>query len=123
MTYYNAELVFLGDCNAHHNLWLSSSKTDHAGISAHSFALTQDLKQLVDQPTRIPDISSQAPPLLDFLLTTHPQGYQVVVGAPLGSSDPCLISAKPPQAKPPRPTVIHMSLIGGGILFQHLVAA
>ncbi|RVE41143.1 hypothetical protein evm_014206 [Chilo suppressalis] len=102
----NAELVFLGDFNAHHNLWLSSSKTDHAGISAHAFALTHDLKQLVDQPTRIPDIPSQAPSLLDLLLTTHPQGYQVVVRAPLGSSDHCLISAKAPQAKPPRPAVV-----------------
>ncbi|RVE48375.1 hypothetical protein evm_006936 [Chilo suppressalis] len=102
----NAELVFLGDFNAHHNLWLSSSKTDHAGISAHTFALTHDLKQLVDQPTRIPDIPSQAPSLLDLLLTTHPQGYQVVVRAPLGSSDHCLISAKAPQAKPPRPAVV-----------------
>ncbi|RVE44225.1 hypothetical protein evm_011124 [Chilo suppressalis] len=102
----NAELVFLGDFNAHHNLWLSSSKTDHAGISAHTFALTHDLKHLVDQPTRIPDIPSQAPSLLDLLLTTHPQGYQVVVRAPLGSSDHCLISAKAPQAKPPRPAVV-----------------
>ncbi|RVE42721.1 hypothetical protein evm_012633 [Chilo suppressalis] len=102
----NAELVFLGDFNAHHNLWLSSSKTDHAGISAHAFALTHDLKQLVDQLTRIPDIPSQAPSLLDLLLTTHPQGYQVVVRAPLGSSDHCLISAKAPQVKPPRPAVV-----------------
>ncbi|RVE42490.1 hypothetical protein evm_012862 [Chilo suppressalis] len=30
------------------------------------------------KPTRFPDIPSQAPSLLDFLLTTHPQGYQVM---------------------------------------------
>ncbi|CAH0404519.1 unnamed protein product [Chilo suppressalis] len=102
----NAELVFLGDFNAHHGLWLGSSKTDHAGISAHAFALTHDLTQLVDQPTRIPDIASQAPSLLDLLLTTHPQEYQIVVRAPLGSSDHCLISVKVPQAKTPRPLVV-----------------
>lgn len=98
----HAELVFLGDFNAHHSLWLSSSKTDHAGISAHAFALTHDLSQLVDQPTRIPDIASHTPSLLDLLLTTHPEGYQVEVRAPLGSSDHCLISSKVPQAKPPQ---------------------
>ncbi|CAH0397242.1 unnamed protein product [Chilo suppressalis] len=102
----NAELVFLGDFNAHHGLWLGSSKTDHAGISAHAFALTHDLTQLVDQPTRIPDIASQAPSLLDLLLTTHPQEYQIVVRAPLDSSDHCLISVKVPQAKTPRPLVV-----------------
>ncbi|RVE49963.1 hypothetical protein evm_005431 [Chilo suppressalis] len=93
----NAELVFLGDFNAHHNLWLSSLKTDHAWISAHAFAFKHDLKQLVDQPTRIPDISSQAPSTLGLLHTTHPQGYQVVVTAPLGSLDHSLVSAKAPQ--------------------------
>lgn len=101
----NAEVVFLGDFNAHHSLWLSSSKTDHAGNTAHAFSLTHDLTQLVEQPTRIPDIASQAPSLLDLLLTTHPDGYRVEVRAPLGSSDHCLISSKVPQTKPPQATV------------------
>ncbi|XP_026320838.1 uncharacterized protein LOC113230944 [Hyposmocoma kahamanoa] len=91
-----AELVFLGDFNAHHELWLSSSKTDHAGRTAHAFALTHDLTQLVNQPTRIPDIVGHAPSLLDLLLTNRPAGYRVEVRAPLGSSDHCLVSSKVP---------------------------
>ncbi|RVE50734.1 hypothetical protein evm_004644 [Chilo suppressalis] len=73
-------------------LWFSSSKkTDHAGISAHAFDLPHDLKQLVDKPTRISDISSQAPSMLNLLLTTYLQAYRVVIRAPLGSLDHCLI--------------------------------
>lgn len=100
-----AELVFLGDFNAHHELWLSSSKTDHAGRTAHAFALTHDLTQLVNQPTRIPDVVGHAPSLLDLLLTSRPAGYRVEVRAPLGSSDHCLVSSKVPLAPVPPPVV------------------
>ncbi|CAH0401767.1 unnamed protein product [Chilo suppressalis] len=102
----NAELVLLGDFNAHLGLWLGSSKTDDAVISAHAFALVHNLTQLVDQPPRIPDIASQAPSLLNLLLRTHPQEYRVMVRAPLGPTDHCLISAKVPQVKTPRPLVV-----------------
>lgn len=104
--FLNAEMVFLGDFNAHHESWLGSSKTDHAGRTAHAFALTQDLTQLVHQPTRVPDIVGQTPSLLDLLLTSHPAGYKVSVSAPLGSSDHCLVGATVPCAAPPQPVEV-----------------
>lgn len=108
--YPNAELVFLGDFNAHHEMWLGSPRTDHAGRTAHAFALVHDLTQLVRQPTRIPDISSQAPSLLDLLLTSQPDRYSVSVRAPLGSSDHCLVSAIVPFAARPRPVEMRRRL-------------
>lgn len=99
--YPQAELVILGDFNAHHEPWLGSSKTDHAGRTAHAFALMHNLTQLVTQPTRMPDIVGHAPSILDLLLTSHPAGYKVSVCAPLGTSDHCLVACTMPQCTPP----------------------
>ncbi|CAK1589472.1 unnamed protein product [Parnassius mnemosyne] len=53
----SAEIVILGDFNAHHAEWLGSRSTDHAGRSVYDFALAYGLTQLVASPTRIPDTS------------------------------------------------------------------
>jgi hypothetical protein len=101
--YPSAEMVFLGDFNCHHDSWLGSPITNHAGSAAHAFALTQSLTQLVNQPTSILDVSGQAPSLLDLLLTTYPAGYQVLIQGPLGYSDHCLVSSTVPGTIPPQP--------------------
>ncbi|TLM25045.1 hypothetical protein FEC23_18880, partial [Acinetobacter baumannii] len=88
--YPSAEVVVLGDFNAHHQEWLGSRTTDLPGRTAYDFALAYGFSQLVTQPTRVPDIEGHEPSLLDLLLTTDPAGYSVVVDAPLGSSDHCL---------------------------------
>lgn len=98
----SAEIVILGDFNAHHAEWLGSRKTDHAGRSVHGLALTCGLTQLVATPTRVPDVESHTPSLLDLLLTSHPDGYNVAVEAPLGSSDHCLIRSTVPITILPR---------------------
>ncbi|CAH1958101.1 unnamed protein product [Acanthoscelides obtectus] len=41
-----SEVVFLGDFNAHNELWLGSRKTDETGRTGEAFALTQGLTQL-----------------------------------------------------------------------------
>ncbi|VVC88102.1 unnamed protein product [Leptidea sinapis] len=98
-----AEIVFLGDFNAHHAEWLGSRTTDHAGRSVHDFALAYGLTQLVIAPTRIPDVQDHRPSLLDLLLTSHPDGYLVSVDPPLGSSDHCLIWSTVPITRLTRP--------------------
>ncbi|XP_062528539.1 uncharacterized protein LOC134200191 [Bombyx mori] len=102
--YPSAEVVVLGDFNAHHQEWLGSRTTDLPGRAAYDFALAYGLSQLVTQPTRVPDIEGHEPSLLDLLLTTDPAGYSVVVDAPLGSSDHCLIRAATPLSRPSRRT-------------------
>ncbi|XP_059046023.1 uncharacterized protein LOC131841721 [Achroia grisella] len=82
----SARLVIPGDFNAHHTEWLRSRLTDHAGRTAHEFALTYGFSQLSS--------------LLDLLLATHPDGYSVTVEAQLGSSDHCLIRSQVPCTSP-----------------------
>ncbi|XP_049886813.1 uncharacterized protein LOC126381362 [Pectinophora gossypiella] len=92
--YPTAELVFLGDYNAHHKEWLFPfEKTDHAGREARNFALALDLTQLVNVATRVPDVDSHTPNCLDLVLATEPDCYSVSVSAPLGTSDHCLVKA------------------------------
>ncbi|XP_063530785.1 uncharacterized protein LOC134741818 [Cydia strobilella] len=104
--YPRAQLVFLGDFNAHHEEWLCPYQfTDHAGREARKFALSLDLTQLVDQPTRVPDVAGHTPNCLDLLLTTDPDRYNVSVSSPLGTSDHCLVksvSFHSPQDRSPR---------------------
>lgn len=99
----SAEIVVLGDFNAHHIEWLGSQRTDHAGRSVHAFAMAYGLTQVISSPTRVPDVEDHMPSLLDLLLTSHPDGYQVTVDAPLGSSDHCLIRSVVPLTRQIRP--------------------
>ncbi|XP_050677490.1 uncharacterized protein LOC126974115 [Leptidea sinapis] len=92
----SAEIVVLGDFNGHNAEWLGSRTTDYAGRSLHNFALAYGLSQLLESPTRLPDVDSHMPSLLDLLLTTHPDSYQVFVDAPLGTSDHCLVRSVVP---------------------------
>ncbi|CAF4900038.1 unnamed protein product [Pieris macdunnoughi] len=76
---------------------------DHAGRSFHDFALAYDLTQMVPAITRIPDVDGHKPSLLDLLLTSHPENYQVSVDPPLGSSDHCVVRSTVPSTRPSRP--------------------
>ncbi len=64
-----AEISILGDFNVHHQLWLSSSFTNLPGENAYNFALLNDLEQLVQHPTRIPDRLGDRPNILDLFHT------------------------------------------------------
>lgn len=101
-----AEVVILGDFNAHHTEWLSSRTTDYAGRTVYNFAHAYGFSQLVSDFTRIPDIEDHTRSMLDLLLTTRPEGYLVTVNAPLGSSDHCLVHSEVPlvhtgRSRPP----------------------
>ena len=108
-----AEITILGDFNVHHQLWLSSPFTDQPGEHAFNFAILNDLEQLVQLPTRVPDRLGDTPNILDLFLTTNPSAYTVKLFSPLGSSDHNLISATcpiapiPPQDPPARRCLWH----------------
>lgn len=90
----SAQLVFLGDFNAHHGEWLYPYRdTDHAGRETYKFAMTYGLSQLVSEPTRIPDVSGHTEYCLDLLLTTDPDRHSVSVSPPLGTSDHCVVKS------------------------------
>ena len=65
-------IVFVfGDFNIHHKDWLSySGGIDRPGKLCSSFSISNDLTQMVNFPTGIPDYDSHSPALLDFYLLT-----------------------------------------------------
>ena len=87
-----AEISILGDFNVHHQLWLSSFFTDQPGEQAFNFAISHDLEQLVQFPTRIPDHFGDTPNILDLYLTSNHLAFSFKLSSPLGSSDHNLIS-------------------------------
>ncbi|XP_045454558.1 uncharacterized protein LOC123663965 [Melitaea cinxia] len=103
--YPAAQMVFLGDFNAHHQDWLFPyQNTDHAGREALKFALSLDLTQLVQEATRVPDVDDHTPNCLDLLMTTDPDRSSVSIAAPLGTSNHCVVKSisnfHPPDASP-----------------------
>ncbi|XP_045446613.1 uncharacterized protein LOC123654772 [Melitaea cinxia] len=92
--YPAAQMVFLGDFNAHHQDWLFPyQNTDHAGREALKFALSLDLTQLVREATGVPDVDDHTPNCLDLLMTTDPDRSSVSIAAPLGTSDHCVVKS------------------------------
>ncbi|KAL7641293.1 UNVERIFIED_CONTAM: hypothetical protein RMT77_008431 [Armadillidium vulgare] len=102
-----SEIIILGDFNVHHRQWLSSSSQDPAGELAFQFSIHNNLEQLVQLPTRIPDRLGDEPNILDLFLTSNPSPYTVKLFPPLGSSDhllisvSCPVSSSLPQERPP----------------------
>ena len=76
-----ANVFVFGDFNVHHKDWLTySSGTDQSGELCYNFSISNDLTQMVNFPTRIPDCDSHSPALLDLFLSS-------MAFAPLGNSD------------------------------------
>ena len=84
----STDIFVFGDFNAHHSEWLNySPSTDAAGINAFNFAISQNLAQTVDFPTRFPDRDDQSPSLLDLFLSSNPAICKTSPLSPLGNSD------------------------------------
>jgi hypothetical protein len=61
-----SKIIVLGDFNVHHRQWLSSQFLDTPGELAFNFSIFNDLVQLVQLPTRIPDRFGDVPNILIF---------------------------------------------------------
>ena len=67
----NANVFVFGDFNVHHKDWLTySGGTDLPGELCYNFSISNDLTQMVNFPTRIPDYDSHSTALLDFFLSS-----------------------------------------------------
>ena len=65
----SANVFVFGDFNVHHKDWLTySGGTDRPGELCYNFSISNDLTQMVNFPTRIPDCDSHSPALLDLFL-------------------------------------------------------
>ena len=65
----SANVFVFGDFNVHHKDWLTySGGTDRSGELCYNFSSSNDLTQMVNFPTRIPDCDSHSHVLLDLEL-------------------------------------------------------
>ena len=90
----NPSAVFVfGDLNVHHKDWLTySSGTDRPGELCYNFSISNDLTQMVDFPTRIPDCDSHSPALLDLFISSDTSICSTMAFPPLGNSDHVVVS-------------------------------
>ena len=60
-----------GDVNVHHKDWLTySGQTNRPGELCYNFSISNDLTQMVNFPTRIPDCDCHFPALLDLFISS-----------------------------------------------------
>ena len=68
----SANVFVFGDLRIHHKDWLTySGGTDRPGELCYNFSISNDLTQMVNFPTWIPDCDSHSPALLNFFLLTQ----------------------------------------------------
>ena len=66
----SANAFFFGDFNVHHKDWRTySGGTDRPGEVSYNFSISNDLTQIFNFPTRIPDCDFHSPALLDLFLS------------------------------------------------------
>ena len=79
--------------NVHHKDWLTyCGGTDRPGEFCHNFSISNDLTQMVNFPTGIPECDSQSPPLLDLFLYSDASIGSKTTFPFLGNSDHIVIS-------------------------------
>ena len=89
----SANVFVSGDFNVHHKDWLTySSGTDRSGELCYNFSISNDLTQMANFPTHIPDCDSHSPALLDLFISSHVSICSAVVFHPLGTSDHVVVS-------------------------------
>ena len=89
----SANVFVFGDFNVHHKDWLTySSGTDQPGELCYNFSISNDLTQMVNFPTRIPDCDSHSPALLDLFLSSDASICSMMAFPPLGNSDHVVVS-------------------------------
>ena len=89
----SANVFVFEDFNVHHKDWLTYySGTNRPGELCHNFSISNDLTQMDNFPTRIPDCDSHSPALLDLFLSSDPSICSTMAIAPLGNSDHVVVS-------------------------------
>ena len=82
-----------GDTNVHRKDWVTfSGSTDRSGELCYNFSVSNDLTQMVNFSTRIPDCDSHSPALFDLFISSDASICSAMTFTPLGSSDHVLVS-------------------------------
>ena len=66
-----ANVFVFGDFSIYHKDWLTySGGTDRPGELCYNFSISNDLTQMVNSPTQIPDCDSHSPALFDLFISS-----------------------------------------------------
>ena len=89
----SANVFVFGDFNIHHKDWLTySGGTDRSGELCYNLFISNNLTQMANFPTRIPDYDSHSPALLCFFLSCDASIPSTKAFPPLGNSDHGVVS-------------------------------
>ena len=89
----SANVFVFGDFNVHHKDWLTySGGTDWPGELCYIFSISNDLTQMVNFPTWIPNCDSHSPALLDLFCSSDTSICSTMAFLPLGNSDHVVVS-------------------------------
>ena len=89
----SVNVFVFGDFNVHHKDWLNFSRgTDQPVELCYNFSISNDLTQMVNFPTRIPDCDSHSPALLDLFVSSDASICSTMAFAPLGNSGYVVVS-------------------------------
>ena len=89
----SANVFVFGDFNVHHKYWLTYfSGTDRPVELCHNFSISNDLPQMVNFPTRIPDCDSNSPALLDLFISSDASISSTMAFPPLRNSNHVVVS-------------------------------
>ena len=89
----SANVFVFGDFNVHHRDWLTYfGGTDRPGELCYNFSISNDLTQIFNFPTWIPDCDSHSLALLDLFLSSNASICSTMAFPPLGNSDHVVVS-------------------------------
>ena len=89
----SANVFVFWDFNVHHKDWqIYSGGTDRPGKLCYNFSISNDLTQMVNFPTLIPNCDSHSPALLDLIHHSDASICSTMVFLPFGNSDHVVIS-------------------------------
>ena len=84
----SAKVFVFADFSIHHKYWLTYSRgTDRSGELCCNFSVSNNLTQMVNFPTQIPDCDSHSPALLDLFLSCDTSICPTMAFPPLENSD------------------------------------
>ena len=89
----SANVFIFGGFNVQNKDWLTySGGTDRPGELCHSFSTSNDITQMVNFPTRIPDCDCHSPALLDLFIYSDTSICSTTAFPPLGNSDHVVVA-------------------------------
>ena len=89
----SANVFVFGDFNVYHEDWLTySGGTDRPGELNYNFSISNDLTQMINFPTQIPECDCQSPDLLDLFISPDASICSTIAFPPLGNSDHVAVS-------------------------------